>query len=236
MIRRFARLRSSVRISQNFVATMNYKTEQEAFWAGEFGNSYIDRNAIENSVHRRLALWTQVLRHIPRVDTMIEFGANIGINIRALRILVPQIEVSAIEINQAAVNELDQLSLEEVHHQSILDYHGEKSYDLSLVSGVLIHINSEYLPQVYDKLYKASSRYICLFEYYNPTPVEVVYRGERGKLFKRDFAGEMLDRFPDLELTAYGFAYHRDPHFPLDDVNWFLLQKKGRSLTLRHED
>jgi len=23
---------------------MTYKTEQEAFWAGEFGNDYIDRN------------------------------------------------------------------------------------------------------------------------------------------------------------------------------------------------
>lgn len=23
---------------------MNYKTEQEKFWSGEFGNKYIDRN------------------------------------------------------------------------------------------------------------------------------------------------------------------------------------------------
>ena len=52
--------------------------------------------------------------------------------------------------------------------------------------------------------------FIGLVEYYNPTPVEVEYRGHVQKLFKRDFAGEMLDRFPDLTLVHYGFAYHRD--------------------------
>jgi len=44
-------------------------------------------------------------------------------------------------------------------------------------------------------------------------------------LFKRDFAGEMLDRFKDLELLDYGFVYHRDNNFPQDDLNWFLLRK-----------
>ena len=74
-------------------------------------------------------------------------------------------------------------------------------------------------------MYAASRRYICLIEYYNPTPVEVPYRGEREKLFKRDFAGELLDTYPDLRLCAYGFQYHRDSNFPMDDVNWFLLEK-----------
>ena len=46
------------------------------------------------------------------------------------------------------------------------------------------------------------------------------------KLFKRDFAGEVLDRFDDLRLFDYGFCYHRDLHFPQDDVTWFLLEKK----------
>ena len=37
----------------------------------------------------------------------------------------------------------------------------------------------------------------------------------------------MLDRFPDLRLLDYGFAYHRDPVFPQDDITWFLLEKAG---------
>jgi hypothetical protein len=44
-------------------------------------------------------------------------------------------------------------------------------------------------------------------------------------LFKRDFAGEMLERYPDLELIDYGFVYKRDNNFPQDDITWFLLKK-----------
>ena len=54
----------------------------------------------------------------------------------------------------------------------------------------------------------------------------MAYRGFRRRLFKRDFCGELMDRFPDLELLDYGFGYRRDPNFPLDDGTWFLLQKR----------
>jgi spore coat polysaccharide biosynthesis protein SpsF len=55
--------------------------------------------------------------------------------------------------------------------------------------------------------------------------VEVLYRGHTSKLFKRDFAGEMLDTYPDLSMVDYGFVYSRDNNFPQDDVTWFLLEK-----------
>lgn len=28
-----------------------------------------------------------------------------------------------------------------------------------------------------------------------------------------------------LKLVNYGFVYHRDNYFPLDDMNWFLMEK-----------
>jgi spore coat polysaccharide biosynthesis protein SpsF len=65
---------------------------------------------------------------------------------------------------------------------------------------------------------------IC--EYYNPSPVAIPYRGHSDRLFKRDFAGEMLEMFADLKLVDYGFAYHRDPAFPQDDITWFLMEKR----------
>ncbi len=97
--------------------------------------------------------------------------------------------------------------------------------DFTLTKGLLIHINPDHLTRVYDLLYQSSNQYICVIEYYNPTPVEINYRGNQGVLFKRDFAGEILDRFQDLRLVDYGFVYHRDYHFPQDDTNWFLLEK-----------
>ena len=98
--------------------------------------------------------------------------------------------------------------------------------DLVLIKGVLIHIHPNELQNVYKLLYKASRKYICIAEYYNPSPVEVKYRGHEGKLFKRDFAGEIMEQFSDLELIDYGFVYHRDSNFPQDDTTWFLLEKR----------
>ena len=82
------------------------------------------------------------------------------------------------------------------------------------------------LDVVYSKLYAASKRYILVCEYYNPAPVTINYRGHDDRLFKRDFAGELMEKYSDLELVDYGFCYKRDPAFPQDDVTWFLLEKK----------
>jgi pseudaminic acid biosynthesis-associated methylase len=144
-------------------------------------------------------------------------------------LLLPAAELAAIEINPEAVAELRTIDGMEVHEGSILEPHAAKPYDLVLISGVLIHINPDALNQVYDNLHAASARYVLVAEYYNPTPVSVNYRGHSERLFKRDFAGEMLDRFEDLHLVDYGFGYHQDPNFPADDVTSFLLERRGPS-------
>ncbi|MDD5759118.1 MAG: hypothetical protein PHI06_08550 [Desulfobulbaceae bacterium] len=204
----------------------SYKTEQEQFWAGGFGNDYIDRNSKELCLSGRIALLSQVLACARPIDSAIEFGANIGNNILALKQLIPKATLSAIEINGKAVEILRKIDGLTVYHQSILDFKPDYPRDLAFSTGVLIHIEPSMLPQVYDMLFQSSKRYICLTEYYNPVPVELSYRGYEQKLFKRDFAGEMLDRFPELELVNYGFCYHRDNNFPLDDATWFLLEKR----------
>jgi spore coat polysaccharide biosynthesis protein SpsF len=89
---------------------------------------------------------------------------------------------------------------------------------------VLIHINPDLLPVVYQNLYNLSNRYIMVYEYYNPTPVSVEYRGHHDRLFKRDFAGELIDKF-NLKLIDYSFNYKREKYFPHDDATWFLLEK-----------
>lgn len=206
---------------------MSFKTEQEQFWAGSFGNEYIDRNDTPQLVASNIALFSKILERTVGVNSLIEFGSNIGLNLRALRQLKKSLELSAIEINQKAVAELHNLEDIKVYHSSILEFTPDYQRDLALIKGVLIHINPDHLPQVYDLLYQSSKRYICLVEYYNPTPVEVAYRGHAGRLFKRDFAGEMLDRFADLQLLDYGFIYHRDNNFPNGDATWFLLEKNA---------
>jgi len=203
-----------------------YKTDQEKFWAEEFGSEYINRNKGEQLLASNLNFFTKTLAQAGKIEKCIEFGANIGMNLQALRLLYPDIELSGIEINKNASSELENLiGKQNVFNSSIFDWELKDSYDLVLIKGVLIHINPDMLENVYQKLYESSHRYILLCEYYNPSPVTIPYRGHTDRLFKRDFAGEMLDAYPNLSLVDYGFSYQRDNSFPQDDITWFLMKK-----------
>ena len=204
---------------------MRSLTEQEKFWQGEFGIEYIKRNQNAEILAGKIALFRDVLRNI-KISSCLELGSNIGLNLSAIRTLIPSVDLSAVEINEKAVQELRKINNLEVFYESILDFNSDKTWDLAFTAGVLIHINPNMLQKVYEALYHNSSRYILIAEYYNPIPVEVEYRGFKEKLFKRDFAGELLDKYSDLKLIDYGFAYHRDNLFKYDDVNWFLMEKK----------
>jgi spore coat polysaccharide biosynthesis protein SpsF len=206
---------------------MAFKTAQENFWAGEFGDDYIGRNESEQLLASNLNFFSKAFASIDRPNSIIEFGANIGMNLRAIELLFPKISPFGIEINKTAAERLGKfIGNENVFNGSIFDFTTDKKFDITLIKTVLIHINPEMLPSVYEKLYNSSNKYILICEYYNPSPMTVTYRGHSERLFKRDFAGEMLETYSDLKLVDYGFAYKRDNSFPQDDITWFLLEKK----------
>ena len=206
-----------------------FKTEQEKFWASsEWGENYIKRNG-EDMIQNNINFFSSIFEKCIDVNSCIEFGSNIGLNLHAINKLSNDLSLSAIEINEQAVAKLNTLNfLDEVFHESILEFENNKTWDFVFIKGVLIHISPEYLNDVYETLYSCSNKYILIAEYYNPSPVMIKYRGHENKLFKRDFAGEMLDKYDDLELMDYKFIYHRDNNFPQDDITWFLLKKKGK--------
>ena len=201
-------------------------SEQEQFWSGAFGDQYIERNRSEELVAGNISLFAEALRDSGDVSSVLELGANIGMNLRALRMLYPNALMRGVEINRRAADILKN----EIGHQntieaSLLDGVHFGTAELVLVKGVLIHLPPNRLNEIYDLLFNSTDRLILICEYYNPTPMNLPYRGNENKLFKRDFAGEMLLRFPDLRLLKYGFRYRNDPVFPLDDITWFLLEK-----------
>lgn len=205
---------------------MTFRTEQEAFWAGAFGTEYIQRNQGNALLASNLDFFSKALRAVRGMRACIEFGANVGMNLKALKLLHPTCEQHGIEINADAAGELGSvIPLDNIHNISILDFNPQQTWDLVLIKGVLIHINPDVLSQVYDKLVASSGRYLLVAEYYNPAPVAIPYRGHTERLFKRDFAGEIMDRHPQMQLVDYGFAYRRDPNFPQDDITWFLMEK-----------
>ena len=207
-------------------STSSNRTPQEELWAGDFGDDYIIRNRDGALLGSNRALFDKILSRTQGVTSAIEFGANIGNNLRALRELIPEGELHSVEINATAAAEIQAWGGATVEVASLLDFEPSRQWDLSFTKGVLIHLPPQALPDIYEKLVAASSRYVMVCEYYNPSPVEVTYRGHEHALFKRDFAGEIMDAHPELRLVDYGFTYHRDPQHPLDDSTWFLMEKQ----------
>jgi spore coat polysaccharide biosynthesis protein SpsF len=199
-------------------------TEQEKFWENKFGDDYIERNSDRRLLLSKIVLFSKILRRIGPIDSVIEFGCNIGLNLDAITFLIPKIQVTGIEINSKACESLKKKNLKHFN-ESFLSESNYGQFDLSFTKGVLIHTNPDKLKLAYKKLYSSSRKYILIAEYYNPSPVSLEYRGQKDKLFKRDFAGELLEMYPDLKLIDYGFTHHLDA-FPDDDTTWFLLEKE----------
>ena len=203
---------------------MKYKTDQEDFWAGQFGIDYIDRNKSESLLNSNIAMWDKMLRSADDINSVRELGCNIGLNLLAINQLKPNVELSGYEINEDAINQARELGIKNITKGSILEKIDEKKVDLTFTKTVLIHINPDYLKNVYENLVNGSNRYVLVAEYYNPVPVQIEYRGHDDRLYKRDFAGDLIENY-GLNLVYYGFVYKRDKQAPQDDISWFLLQK-----------
>ena len=64
---------------------MPHKTEQEDFWAGDFGDEYSQRNSSEQFVVGNIALFAKILARTININSVLEFGANIGLNLKAIK-------------------------------------------------------------------------------------------------------------------------------------------------------
>lgn len=205
--------------------------DQEKHWSGPGGDAYQARNAASKvgSILSNIELFSRALvqtytRYGSRsdIDSIIEFGAGVGNNVAALNSLLPDAAICSVEINPEAAAQIPYgASLV----CSILDYPLDRQpYDLVLTKGLLIHIAPTDLPSAYARIHAASRKYVLLCEYYSPKPRMIPYHGQDDRLWARDFAGELLDAYPDMHLVDYGFVYHRDPH-PQDDLTWMLMEK-----------
>ena len=205
-------------------------TPQAEFWKSEFGDAYTDRNvASVEQMQARLALWSDILAHTISAPpaSILEVGANLGINLRALRLL-SSARRYAVEPNEKARTILVQDGL--VAPADVRDGLAsniglpDAVADLAFTSGVLIHIHPDHLPASLKEIYRCSRRWIACIEYFSDKPEMIPYRGHNDRLFKRDFGAFWLDSFPDLRTVAYGFAWKRVTG--LDNLTWWLFEKR----------
>ena len=61
------------------------KTEQEKFWAGKFGDDYVERGNRSHSLSNNISLFSKILSRTKSIESVIEFGANIGLNLIAIK-------------------------------------------------------------------------------------------------------------------------------------------------------
>jgi spore coat polysaccharide biosynthesis protein SpsF len=202
-------------------------SEQEDFWAGTFGDTYSDRNVSEELIASNTALFSEIFKRVRKPDTVLEFGANIGLNLTAIANLLPNAQFTAVEINAKAAQLLRlRMPRVDVHNTSISTFDSSHQFDVVLFKGVLIHISPDQLKDVLQKAIDLTARYLIICEYYSPRHEMIPYRGHEDRMYRADFAGMALELTTQLSLLDYGFVYHRDPMFALDDISWFVLEKR----------
>ena len=211
--------------------TKSNETHQSALWRGNFGDEYIDRNPVSAANMQAAAmLWAQILLRLQgeRPAKILEVGANIGINLAALRSLTDA-QLFAIEPNPTARRRLADAGL--LPAANILDGVASKigladaSMDLVFTRGVLIHIHPNDLLASCRELHRVARRYIVSIEYFSANAEELTYRNQSSALFKRDFGAFWLDHFPGLRAIDYGFCWQRMTG--LDNLTWWIFEKPG---------
>jgi pseudaminic acid biosynthesis-associated methylase len=207
----------------------NRSSPQLDAWRGDFGDAYVGRNELgEGAIEKRTAMLTRILQPLAEAppQSILEVGANIGINLRALAGLTTA-RLVALEPNAGARRRLIDDGV--VTADDVLEGAAgsiplaDGAVDLAFTNGVLIHIAPDDLLGSCAEIHRVSSRYIACVEYFADTPQELPYRGETGLLFKRDYGAFWLDSFADLELVDYGFFWRRVTG--LDNLTWWLFRK-----------
>ena len=199
-------------------------------WRGDFGDSYLGRNeADEAMIAARVVMWMRILRPLDDdpPQSILEIGANIGLNLRALAGLTPA-RLMALEPNSRARQRLVDdgvVSANDAHDGAANRIPlADGAVDMAFTSGVLIHIAPDDLAAACAEIHRVSNRYIACVEYFADTPEEIRYRGHERLLFKRDFGEFWMDRHPDLQLMDYGFFWRRATG--LDNLTWWLFSKE----------
>ncbi len=209
------------------------KTRQLGFWTEDFGDAYVERSRVSpQQIMARGEHLDEIFvsAGIERTVSILEVGANIGLNLKGLRKCGWSGAFYAVEPNRKAYDILEsdgEIALTGAFHTDGFDLPvGANSIDMAFTCGVLIHVHPKDLFTFCSEIYRVSKKYIACMEYFSSEPVEKKYRGHQGLLFKRDFGGFYLDHWPDLKLSDYGFLWKKVT--PFDNVTWWLFEKGRR--------
>lgn len=212
-----------------------HELQQTKIWSGDFGAEYTSRNlrkpeevdqlyedlyGISRSTMNR-----EFLEGLDRSSSILEIGANIGNQLLLLKAM-GFVNLFALELQEypIRISEARRLGVHYIQGSAFALPFSDASFDMVFTSGVLIHIDPEYIAAVIDEIYRCSREYIWGCEYYNEDIAEINYRGHAQLLWKGDYAGLYLQRFKDLASVNKKIYPYRDNPAQCDQM--FLLKKQ----------
>jgi pseudaminic acid biosynthesis-associated methylase len=161
------------------------------------------------------------------ISSVFEVGSNIGRNIDLISqgAIFPNANLSASDINPKALNQLKEtFAIYDAVHLDLVNLSHSGKYDFVFTSGVLIHIDPKNLLSAVTNLFRLSSKYVLIAEYFNRTPTSIQYQGEDHLLFKCDFGKFVLSNF-QVSLVDYGFLWGNIYDAAgFDDMTFWLFQ------------
>jgi pseudaminic acid biosynthesis-associated methylase len=190
-------------------------------WAGDFGRSYTDRNAVDwRSRERAFRTMLDGLA----VESVLEVGCNRGHNLVAIESVARPRRLAGVEPNPYAL-ELARAALPAAElsegRADKLPFDG-REFDLVFTAGVLIHVPPETLDGVLREIVRVARRYVLAVEYFAEQEEVVRYREHDDLLWKRDFRRAYERVATDLRLVRSGFW---GPDDGFDDATWWLLER-----------
>jgi pseudaminic acid biosynthesis-associated methylase len=194
----------------------------ERLWAGEFGDAYVDRNAVLDA--RRAAFWGRLLAD-HGISSVLEVGCGQGGNLLPISESLPADHIWGVDVNEHALGRArDRVPGANLSSGVARELpYPDRFVDLVFTVGVLIHQPEDSLHEVIGELARCARTHLLWGEYAAATTEEVPYRGVPGSLFRRDYASIFREAVPEFEVVDEGFL---DPDQGFDRVTWQLLRRR----------
>jgi len=182
-------------------------SRQTAFWSGEGGDAYVERNRIQWAA--RVPFWSALLAKHGAGD-ILEVGCGSAWNLLAIRSLKEHPwRLCGAEINDKAIAEAREanVTVDKCAAIDVLKHYGPRQFDLVFTAGLLIHVPPAEILCVMSQIKQVSRRFVLAIEYSDHREVEVTYRGEKDLLWRRPYGYlyEAMDLYPVEEGEAESF-------------------------------
>lgn len=196
--------------------------EQAKWWAGQAGREYHSRNRVDWTA--RLPFWDRIVRRT-RARSVYEVGCGPAWNLWCCRRYWQGPQIYGCDVNRTAVEQARAAGIDVFHGDALSaleTFQYTPTFDLVFTCGVLIHIPPEQLHALMFSIASTSAQYVLAVEYGAESDecIEILYRGERDRLWKRDY-GKL---YQDLGLTLIEQG-EVGPADGFDNCTWWLLTK-----------